>query len=166
MADLNLFSMQCRLTKDAEYSTFGQNDTAKLKFSIANNVGYGDYKHDNFFNCEMIGKGAAGIAQYMVKGKPIIVSGEIKQERWESQEGKRSAVKLIVRNVNFISEGNRGQASNQAQENNVGGTSPSTPASNPFAQALNNNAVSPENYKKPDSNGYKESMDDIPFGTF
>jgi len=153
MADLNLFAIQGRLTNDAEYSEFGQNNTSKLKFSIANNTGYKEYKHANYFNCEMIGKGAAGIAQYMLKGKAINISGEIKQERWETQDGNKSAVKLLVRNVSFISGEKRGPSQSNATDN-------------PFAQRLADNAVSPEDYKRPDANGYKESNDDIPFGTF
>lgn len=166
MADLNLFAMQVRLTADAEYSTFGQNDTAKIKFSVANNVGYGEYKHANFFNCEMIGKGAAGIVQYMTKGKPIIISGEIRQERWETHEGNRSKILLIVRNVNFISEGKQEDSQKQPQVNNVGGPGPSSAANSPFAQALNNNVTEAQNYKKPDADGYRESLDDVPFGRF
>ncbi len=166
MADLNIFAIQGRLTMDAEYSTFGQNDTPKVKFSLANNIGYGDYKHANYFNCEYIGKGAGAVHQYLKKGKPINITGEIKQERWETQEGKRSAIKLFVRNLSFISEGNGGHADNSGgNPQNQASPQPSQ-QNNPFANALKNEGS---------GSGYGESMnpvdprsgkfnDDIPFG--
>lgn len=144
MADLNQFQVQGRLTADAEYSTFGQKATPKLKFALANNIGYGDFKHANFFNCELIGKRADSLAPYLKKGKAIIITGEMKQERWETSEGKRSMVKLYVSNLHFV--GGEKQDSSDSPEY------PEPAKDNPFAQKLSD-----------DENPFKVFNDDIPF---
>jgi single-strand DNA-binding protein len=182
MANMNLFMIEGRLTADAEYSTFGQKDTPKSTFTIANNTGYKEYKHTNFFNCEIIGKTAENLHQYLLKGKPVNIQGEIKHERWENQDGqKRSAMKFIVKNLSFTA-GDSQQSSNQSQppqqnaapqqrqqqkpdqEGFVGGQGGSPKAKSPFAQALENKPPVTQNqgfYKPNQAAGF--DYDDVPF---
>lgn len=148
MSNMNIFMFEGRLTADAEYSTFGQKDTAKSKFTVANNIGYGDWKHTNFFDCEIIGKTAENLHQYLRKGKPVNVNGEVKQERWENQDGqKRTAMKFIVRNLSFTAgdsqkNANQSQPSQERPQQNtsqggfVGGQSNTSKPKSAFAQAL------------------------------
>lgn len=147
MANMNLFMIEGRLTADAEYSTFGQKDTAKSKFTVANNIGYGDWKHTNFFNCEMIGKKAENLHQYLLKGKPVNIHGEIKQDRWENNDGqKRNAIKLMVITLTFTAGDSKNSNNSQpqqqtqqqkpAKEGFVGGQGESSKPMSPFAKAL------------------------------
>ena len=133
MANMNLFMIEGRLTADAEYTTFGQKDTAKSSFTVANNIGYGDWKHTNFFNCEIIGKTAENLHQYLLKGKPVNVQGEIKQERWENQDGqKRNAMKFIVRNLSFTAGDSQNGNAKQAPQQNTQQTQQQKPAQGSF----------------------------------
>ena len=38
----------------------------------------------------------------MIKGKQIVVSGELKQQRWESEGNKRSKVIINVRSIQLV----------------------------------------------------------------
>ncbi len=82
MADTNVVVVKGNLTRDSElkYTTTGK---PMLKFSIANNVGYGTEQgwkeYTNFFDCTMWGKRTESVQQYLTKGAPVIVTGELRQ---------------------------------------------------------------------------------------
>ncbi len=165
----NVCVVEGRLTKDAEYTEFGQNSTPKLSFSLANNTGFGDYQKTNYFNCEIIGKMAASLSQYMLKGKACNLNGEMQQQRWEDADGNKHNKWLIhVRGVSFTSgsksDTQESRESAPKELNNVqkqssfsptgshqGSQQASSPPKDPFAAAL---AAS-----KPT----EEFEDDIPF---
>ena len=175
----NICIFEGRLTADAEYSTFGGKGTPKLKFSLANDTGFGEYKKTSFFNCELIGKQADSLRQYMVKGKAVNLNGEMIQQKWEDVDGnKKSKFVFNVRGVSFTSgsksEGEQGMNSNPTQgfktpPNSQERAQQAPPKGvDPFAAALAKSQQSDPmpQFQKPDASGYKESMDDIPFGTF
>ncbi len=106
MQDINSVILIGRLTRDAEikYTNTGY---AILNFSVASNrsVKRNDTWEDevSFFNCTLFGKRAESLAQYLIKGKQLAISGSLKQDRWDDKEGhKRSIIKIIVNNVQFI----------------------------------------------------------------
>ncbi len=105
MSDTNVFVLKGRLVRDSELKYIGQKNTAKLSFSLANGTGYGEYEKSHFFNCYLMGKRAEGLAQYLVKGKEIIATGEIEQDRWEDKNtgDKKSRVIFYVRSIDFTS---------------------------------------------------------------
>lgn len=170
--DTNSIVVKGRMVRDGELTYFGQKNTAKLKFSIANNTGYGDFKHTNFFTCELYGKGAEGLAPYMTQGKAVILTGELKQERWETQDGeKKSMMKIIARSVDFAGDSKKQEQDGVYAPHTTAATiqQPQQQAPNPFANALNQDPMpqmQQTQFKAPDSSGYKESLDDVPFGTF
>ena len=89
--------------------------TAVADFALAVD-GYKDDAY--FFDITAWGNTAENTAEYMEKGREVGISGELRQEKWENDQGqKRSKVKVNARNVKFLS-GNQGgqQQDNQQQD--------------------------------------------------
>lgn len=60
----------------------------------------------SFINCVAWGKAGEIIAQYVQKGRALLVSGRLDQRSYEDKEGnKRQAVEVVVEDFNFISDG-------------------------------------------------------------
>ena len=66
-----------------------------------------------YFDCVAWGKAGEIIAQYLTKGRPVLVSGRLDQRSWEDKEtgGKRSKVEVVVEDFNFVDSGGGGQNS-------------------------------------------------------
>ena len=95
----NSISFTGRLTRDAEKKTT-PNGVALITFSAASDVGYGDKKVTNWFNCQIWGKKAEGkLAEYLAKGVMVFVIGEFTLRQWANKEG----VKQISPDVNILS---------------------------------------------------------------
>ena len=87
-----------RLTRnpDIKYLDSG---TIVANFSIAVSDGK---DHTSFFDCVSFDKKAEVIANFTKKGDRIVVHGTLKQERWESEQGKRSKIKITVNVIDLI----------------------------------------------------------------
>lgn len=116
------------LTRDPETRTTpsGQNVT---NFSLAVNrtwKGSDGQQQEavSYINCVAWGKTGDIIAQYLQKGRPVLVSGRLDQRSWEDKEtgGKRSSVEVIVEDFNFVGGGEGGG-------NSDGGGNSSRPSS-------------------------------------
>ena len=169
----NVCIFEGRLTKDSEFTVFGQKDTPKLKFSLANNYGYGEYKKVNYIDCEIIGKKAESLAQYMVRGKAVNIVTEYHQQRWEDQDGNKKSKPLFhVLDVSFTSGSKDSENSSNTYQNNTqnrqetaktGSPVNNTKEVNPFQAALaasRSKEASAQNTNLPSG---EEFDDDIPF---
>lgn len=78
----------------------------------------------SYIDCVAWGRTGEVIAQYMQKGRPILVSGRLDQRSWEQDGNKRSKVEVIVEDFNFVGGGDGGG-------NYSGGSSASTSSSAP-----------------------------------
>jgi len=112
--DINNVILVARLVRDAELK-YTANGYAILNFSIANNrsVKRNDEWQDevSFFQCNIFGKRAESLAEYMIKGKQVVISGSLKQDRWTDKDGNnRSVVKIMVDKLQFVG-GKRNQES-------------------------------------------------------
>lgn len=87
MADLNSFSVVGRITRDAEMQTVGSKGTDIVKFSIANNTGYGQYAKTNFINVQAWGKVGTSIVTYLKKGKQVAITGPLENNKWTGKDG-------------------------------------------------------------------------------
>jgi single-strand DNA-binding protein len=108
MASYNHVVLVGNLTRDPELK-FLPSGTALCEFAIAVNRRWTDAKTSekkeevSFFDCVVWAKGAEIFAKYMTKGKPCLIDGELRQERWEDKDGgKRSRVKINVQNFQFL----------------------------------------------------------------
>ncbi len=140
MADINKIVLVGRLTRDAEQS-YTQSGYALVKFSLAVNrrkkQGDGWVDEANFFDVTSFGRQGEAIANFMTKGRQIAVEGQLRQDRWEAQDGsKRSKVYVEANYIQLLGNRKEGSASNSYQENE--GTNPSPPASqsNDFNQPV------------------------------
>jgi single-strand DNA-binding protein len=97
------------LTRDPETRTTpsGQNVT---NFSLAVNRTWrgqdGNTQESvSYIDCVAWGKTGDIIAQYMQKGRALLVSGRLDQRSWEQDGQKRSKVEVIVEDFNFVGSG-------------------------------------------------------------
>ncbi|UCG38818.1 MAG: single-stranded DNA-binding protein, partial [bacterium] len=91
--------------------------SAVASFSIAVNRRYqGDNENreeTSLFDIVFFGKPGEIIAEYMKKGRPILVEGRLQQRRWETDDGqKRSNVEVVGENFQIM--GGRDQDSPSA----------------------------------------------------
>lgn len=86
MADINTFTFTGRLTSDPEL-TMHQNGNKRLNFTVANNTGFGEHEHANFFNCAVFGNYATSLEKYMEKGCEVTVSGEVNITSKQNNDG-------------------------------------------------------------------------------
>ncbi len=99
MSDLNNVTLSGRLTKDSEYKELSK--TNLVEFSLAVNRKYKDNESTTYVDCIMFGDRASKLSDYLVKGKYLIVNGELRQETWEKDGQKRSKLSLVVNDVVF-----------------------------------------------------------------
>ncbi len=103
--DLNTVFLVGRLTKDPEFKIV--NNSSVVNFSIANNRTYmqnGVKKEEvNYFECVAWGKLADIIKQYTSKGKQVAIEGRLRQETWDTSDGKKaSKVRIYINNLQLL----------------------------------------------------------------
>jgi single-strand DNA-binding protein len=82
---MNKFIASGNLGKDSQTNTVG---TIKvINFSIAVTNGYGDKKQTFWLECSKFGENTK-VAEYLVKGTKVLVSGELSLRTWE-KDGKQ-----------------------------------------------------------------------------
>lgn len=147
MKDINIVSLTGRLTREMEIK-YTPSGTPVGKFSLAvnRNKKRGDKWVDeaSFFECALFGKSSESLAQYLIKGKQVALSGEMRQERWTSQDGQnQSRIVVVISSISLM------------------GSKDDTPANKP------QQAPAPAPTKAPQQNQYPgpEAFDDdnIPF---
>jgi len=104
--ELNSIFISGNLTKDVDFKTT-QTGKYVCSFSIANNKSYlveGEKKQEtSFINVEAWGKVAENCNNYLAKGSAVLIIGQIKQDRWEEEDGKkRDKIKIIASSVQFL----------------------------------------------------------------
>jgi single-strand DNA-binding protein len=116
MSDQNTVAVIGRLTRDAESKQVG--DKTVVIFSIASNY-YSKQNPPaavNYFEIESWH--VSGIVRHLVKGKQVGISGEMRQERWETDGQKRSKIKILAHHVQLLGSADRepGQAQAESAE--------------------------------------------------
>lgn len=101
MNDLNQLTLSGRLTRDPNLKTF-QSGSMVVELSLAVNRKFGAEAREEtaFIDVEAWGKLAEIIKDRASKGSFVVVTGRLKQDSWETEEGKRS--KLLVVAEDFI----------------------------------------------------------------
>lgn len=109
------------LTRDPELRVTPKG-TAICQFSIAINR---DWKNDagekqtevTYVDCEAWSKTGETIAKYLTKGRPIFVEGRLKLDQWEDKKSgeKRSRMKILVENFQFLGSKDDGGQHSSAQ---------------------------------------------------
>lgn len=97
MNNVNLIG---RLVKDSDLADIGANKTPKMTFTIAVDDGFGENKRTYFIQCELWGKRAESLFDYMVKGTQVAVNGKLTTGSYENKEGNKVYTTTV--NVNEV----------------------------------------------------------------
>ena len=109
---MNLVILKGRFTRDIELS-FTNNQVAIAKGSIAVNDNYKEKENTYFFNVTAFAKTAEMIAEYFGKGKEILITGKLTQNKWTDKEGKdRTSNDIIINSFDFC--GKKSDSANNA----------------------------------------------------
>lgn len=112
---MNLCIFSGRLTKDAE-TRYTQSSKAVSNFGLAVDTGYGDRKTTVFLNCVLWDR--EKLAPHLTKGKPVTISGEYTERKWQDRDGnERRIVEINVRDLEFQQgQPGQGQAKQDGQQ--------------------------------------------------
>ena len=106
---MNKVVLTGRLTKDSELNYIGTTGTPKMSFSLAVERNYQKDKNNkkvDFINMEMIGQHTEKLAQYVTKGKAVLVEGELNIDNYEKDGERRSFTKVKVDRLEFLASNN------------------------------------------------------------
>jgi single-strand DNA-binding protein len=101
-----------RLTRDAELKFTG-GGLPVCNFSLVTddrtkNAATGEYDSvPSFWDCQLFGKQAESLAQYLTKGKLIGLDGSLRIEQWEQDGQKRMKAKINVSNIILLATDKR-----------------------------------------------------------
>jgi len=117
MASFNKVILAGNLTRDPELR-YTPKGSAVAKIGLAVNRTWktesGETKEEvSFIDIEAWGRQAEVIAQYMRKGRPLLVEGRLKLDTWEDKNThqKQSKLKVVLEGFSFIdSKGAEGSA--------------------------------------------------------
>lgn len=109
---MNSLTIAGQLGKDAEVR-FLPNGDPVASFSVADSQGKD--KPTIWWNCSLFGKRAESLAQYLVKGQSVTVTGSVTEREWQDKEGmKRKSMDVRVNDVAL--QGGRKDDSAPAQQ--------------------------------------------------
>ncbi len=154
MRGFNKVVLMGNLTRDPELRTTpsGQNVTS---FSLAVNRSWKNAQGEtqeavDYIDCNVWGKPAEIVNQYMKKGSGILVSGRLQQRSWEQEGQKRSKVEVVVEDFNFVGgdrDGGSG-ATGSSSSSSSSSKPASTKKSEPVVEDIGDEPI---------------NLDDIPF---
>lgn len=112
---MNSIQLIGRLTRDPELRYTAGTGTAVCKFTVAVNRMKKD--EADFINCVAFGKTGETIAQYLIKGRMLGVSGSLQIGSYDAQDGtKRYTADVIVQSFTFCDSSN--SSSDSTKQNN------------------------------------------------
>jgi single-strand DNA-binding protein len=131
-ASLNKVLLMGNLTRDPEVK-YTPKGTAVADLAIAINDSYkaqdGTIKETvTYVDIEVWGRTAENCKQYLSKGRPIFVEGQLKLDQWEQDGQKRSKMKVRADRVQFLGGGPGG-----GERRGPSGGDSERPASRPAA---------------------------------
>lgn len=83
---MNKITATGRVVADAEVR-FTPSGDAIANFRLASDVGYGDKKTTNWFNCQIWGKRGEALAPHLTKGQQVTAFGTLVLRDWTNKEG-------------------------------------------------------------------------------
>ena len=127
--NVNKVFLMGNLTRDLEMRSL-PSGMPVANFGIAVNERFKDrndqwQERANFIDCEIFGKRAEAMSRYLSKGSPVFIEGKLRFDQWETQQGeKRSKLKVVVDDFQFVDAGGR-SGSGQQSGGNAGQREPS-----------------------------------------
>lgn len=108
---MNNITVAGQLGKDSELKTVGQDQV--LSFSVAD--GQGKDKPTIWWRCQLWGKRATSLQQYLTKGQAVTVSGSVSQRTYTDKDGQEKTSQEIRVNDVALQGGKREEAQRQQQ---------------------------------------------------
>lgn len=137
---MNIITIAGNVARDAEVRYLANGD-AVANFSVADNAGKD--KPAIFWNCQLFGKRAEALQQYIRKGDKITVAGSVTERAWTDKDGTpRKTMEIRVSEIALQGGKPRDDESPAPQR---------APAQKPQARA-----AAP-------ATGFDDMADDIPF---
>lgn len=97
---MNNITVAGQLGRDCEIKQLNSGDSV-ANFSVADSAGRD--KGTIWWNCELWGKRADALSQYLVKGQAVAVSGSITEQEWTDKDGnKRKNMKIRVADIALL----------------------------------------------------------------
>lgn len=119
---MNSITVAGQLGRDAEVR-FLPNGNAVANFSVADSQGKD--KPTIWWNCALFGKRAEALAQYLVKGQSVTVSGVVSQREYQDKQGAtKTSMEITVNDVAL--QGGKREATPDPKPSKAGGTSRQT----------------------------------------
>jgi len=122
MANFNKVILAGNLTRDPELR-YTPKGTAIAKIGLAINRTWktesGETKEEaTFVDVDAFGRQAEVIAQYMKKGRPLLIEGRLRLDQWEDKntQQKQSKLKVVLESFSFLDSG-RAEPGAPAREN-------------------------------------------------
>lgn len=134
------------LTKDAELRPAGNSQVCG--FSVAADTGFGDKKQTMFFSCSLWGNQGAALAQYLKKGNPVTVIGEMSEREYDGKQYKE----IRVNSIKLQGGRSDNQQNNGYQNNQQGGN---------YQQPRSETGLSPQQNQAPQQ-GFNNQMSQAP----
>lgn len=130
MASFNQVILVGNLTRDPELRVTPKG-TAICQFGLAVNRQYKDDSgqtrdETTFVDIEAWGKQGELVSKYLTKGSPALVQGRLKLDQWEDKQSgqKRSKLKVVLENVQFLSSRGAGGGGSAPSEDGIDQTAP------------------------------------------
>ncbi|MGC4073594.1 MAG: single-stranded DNA-binding protein [Nibricoccus sp.] len=130
MASFNQVILVGNLTRDPELRVTPKG-TAICQFGLAVNRQFKDESgqtrdETTFVDIEAWGKQGELVAKYLTKGSPALVQGRLKLDQWEDKQTqqKRSKLKVVLENVQFLSSRGAGGPGGQSSDEGIDQTAP------------------------------------------
>ena len=126
-ASLNKVLLMGNLTRDPEVK-YTPKGTAVGDLAIAINDSYkaqdGSIKETvTYVDIEVWGRTAENCKQYLSKGRPIFVEGQLRLDQWETPQGeKKSRMKVRADRVQFLGGGERRDGGGERRASSGGDT--------------------------------------------
>jgi single-strand DNA-binding protein len=99
---MNYGSFAGRLGGDAETRTTPSGKQV-LAFSVGVTTGFGQNKSTLWVACSMWGERGTKLAQYLTKGLPVAVAGEVSLRTYKDKQGEaRGSMELNVQSVTML----------------------------------------------------------------
>lgn len=117
---MNSITFDGRLAADSEmrYSPSGD---AILNFRVASDIGYGEKKTTNWFQCQIWGRRAEGLHQFLAKGQQVTVYGQLTLREWSDKDGaKRISPDVRVSEISLQGGKREGDYQQPAQDQGQG----------------------------------------------
>lgn len=122
---MNSITVAGQLGKDAEVRYLTNGD-AVCNFSVADSQG--KEKPTIWWSCQLFGKRAEALSQYLIKGQAVTVSGSVSEREWTDKEGnKRKSMDVRVNEI-ALQGGKRDEGQREAPRQ-----APAKPAGKPVA---------------------------------